>query len=377
MSCRGRRDDPEKVEALRNWPVPKNIKEVRQFLGFAGYYRRFVKNYSRIIRPINNLLIGHPTNQKTKKNRSSVPWEWNADQQDAFDTLIEKLTSPPVLAYADYSKPFVLHTDASGDGLGAVLYQEQDGIEHVIAYASRSLRNSEKNYPTHKLEFLALKWAVTEKFHDLLYGNKFEVKTDNNPLTYVLKSAKLDATGHRWIAALGNYDFHITYRTGKSNVDADALSRLPAVQTSEVFSDAVKAICQACQMDIPLVECNAVIHPDHVSEVIPTDEVTDIGQSPDWKLEQTMDPISAGFVISFRVVIVRRDKKLSGNPQRCRSTSVTGTDYFLKMESCIDCITPRMKTFASSSWPVLIETLFSELYIATWVIKVVTERYHC
>ena len=113
----------------------------------------------------------------------------------------EKLSTPPVLAYADFKLPFLLHTDASVDGLGAVLYQVQDGIERVIAYASRGLRNSERNYPAHKLEFLCLKWAVTEKFHDYLYGNQFTIVTDNNPLTYVLSSAKLDATGHRWLAA--------------------------------------------------------------------------------------------------------------------------------------------------------------------------------
>ena len=96
----------------------------------------------------------------------------------------------------------MLNIDASGDGLGAVLYQEQDGIEHVIAYASRCLRASECNYPAYKLEFLALKWAVCYKFHDNLFGNKFTVRTDNNPLTYVLTTAKLDATGHRWLAAL-------------------------------------------------------------------------------------------------------------------------------------------------------------------------------
>ena len=90
----------------------------------------------------------------------------------------------------------MLHTDASGEGLGAVLHQQQDGVNRVISYASRSLSKAEKNYPVHKLEFLALKWAVTEKFHDYLYGNEFTVMTDNNPLTYVLSSAKLDATGH-------------------------------------------------------------------------------------------------------------------------------------------------------------------------------------
>ena len=113
------------------------------------------------------------------------------------------------------------------DGLGAVLYQkDESGQVRVIAYASRSLSKSEKNYAAHRLEFLALKCAITEKFRDYLYGGTFEVFTDNNPLTYILTSAKLDATTQRWIASLVSFNFSISYRSGKSNVDADSLSRI-------------------------------------------------------------------------------------------------------------------------------------------------------
>ena len=104
--------------------------------------------------------------------------------------------------------PFIVHTDASSLGLGAVLYQRQEGKERVIAYASRGLKPSERNFPAHRREFLALKWAVTHKFHDYLYGNSFEVVTDNNPLTYILSKAKLDATSHRWVSALALLRFH-------------------------------------------------------------------------------------------------------------------------------------------------------------------------
>ena len=153
--------------------------------------------------------------------------KWGQEQQESFERLRALCTAAPVLAYADYTKPFILHTDASGDGLGAVLYQEQEGIERPIAFASRSLSPSECNYPAHKLEFLALKWAVTEKFHDYLYGGlEFQVRTDNNPLTYILSSAKLDATGHRWVSELANYKFTLVYRAGRLNKDADALSRI-------------------------------------------------------------------------------------------------------------------------------------------------------
>ena len=130
------------------------------------------------------------------------------------------------MAYADFKYPFILHTDASGDGLGAELYQNQDDQRRVIAYASRSLIKSERNYPVHKLEFLTLKWAITDKFHEYMYVAEFQVFTDNNPLTYVLKTAKLDATGQRWVDTLSNYTFSTIYRPGKANRDADALSRI-------------------------------------------------------------------------------------------------------------------------------------------------------
>ena len=108
-------------------------------------------------------------------------WEWSESQQEAFTKLVEILTSPPVLAYPDFKKPFVLRTDASKLGLGAVLVQEQDGHMRVIGFASRSLNKGEANYSTYKLEFLALKWAITRKFHHYLYGNHFTVMTDHNP----------------------------------------------------------------------------------------------------------------------------------------------------------------------------------------------------
>ena len=161
-----------------------------------------------------------------KKKHSKVDW---TDQcQTAFELLKETCTNTPVLAYANYKNPFRLNMDASEKGLGAVLYQQQnDETFRVIAYASRTLSKSERNYDTHKLEFLALKWSVTQRFHEYLYGGTFEVYTDNNPLTYVLTSAKLDAMGQRWIASLANYDFKIFYQSGHLNVDADSLSRIP------------------------------------------------------------------------------------------------------------------------------------------------------
>ena len=113
----------------------------------------------------------------------------------------------------------------------------------VIAYASWSLTKSKRNYPVHKLEFLALKWAITHKFHEYLYGSQFQVYTDNNPLTYVLTTAKLDATGHRWVVALSNYTFSIIYKPGKGHKDAHALSHITWPEAVEVNSQTVHAVC--------------------------------------------------------------------------------------------------------------------------------------
>lgn len=257
VSSEGVGTDPEKISKVINWPTPRNPEEVRKFIGSAGYFRRFIQNFSQISKPLTELF---PSTSKCKKKRTIKEWIWDEKQQTAFNLLKEKLSTAPVLSYPDFEKTFELHTDASGIGLGAVLYQEHDNLKKVISFASRGLSKSEKNYPAHKLEFLALKWAVVDKFHDYLYGNTFTVLTDNNPLTYVLSSATLDATGHRWLAALGTYDFDIKYRPGIHNKDADALSRMP------MSIDAVKSVCN--KIDIAYIESFGV--PDTV-ELLRTD----------------------------------------------------------------------------------------------------------
>ncbi|RXN19590.1 Retrovirus-related Pol polyprotein from transposon 412 [Labeo rohita] len=242
VSRDGVRTDPEKISALKTWPVPQTLRELKSFLGFAGYYRRFVKGYSSIVKPLHSLTSGYPpfhkkskakpTDTRQKTNQYHDPKEpfggrWTPDCQQAFEAVIQSLTTAPVLAFADPQRPYILHTDASTTGLGAVLYQEQEGQLRVIGYASRGLSRSESRYPAHKLEFLALKWSVTEKFSDYLYGNHFTVVTDSNPLTYILTSAKLDATSYRWLAALSTFSFKLLYRPGRQNGDADGLSRRP------------------------------------------------------------------------------------------------------------------------------------------------------
>ena len=217
--------------------TPTTVTDVRSFLGFTNHYQRFIKGYAKVANPLNALVLGDNANKK----RAAVNWTDNC--QRAFEKLKNLCTDSPILAYANYKKPFQLQTDAIDLGLGAVLNQKSDdGQQRVIAHASLSLSHTEQNYPTHKLEFLALKWAVTDRFYEYLYGGQFDVYTDNNLLTYILKSAKLDATGQRWVASLTNYNFRIFYKTGKTNVEADALSRIPRPKYQVIDTAAVKAI---------------------------------------------------------------------------------------------------------------------------------------
>ena len=242
VSEKGYRADPKDTEALEKFrEPPKNIGELRSLLGFFGYYRTFVKDFAKIMKPLYDLLKeeGGQKVKSSDKNRKTAKKKghsynakkticWNSDLQSIVDWMIDYMKSPDMIAYPDFNQPFFMTCDACNDGLGAVLYQRQNGVSRVISYASRTLTNAERNYHLHsgKLEFLALKWAICEKFSDYLkYGPCFTVYTDNNPLTYVLSTAKLNAVGLRWVAELSDFNFITKYRPGKVNVDSDYLSR--------------------------------------------------------------------------------------------------------------------------------------------------------
>ena len=226
------RPDPDKIATVKEWPHPQTIKDVKSFLGFAGFYRRFIPNFSKLAKPLNDLTLGYLPSKSKAKSKTSLTLNtnitslWTGVQEDSFKTLIDMLTSDLVITLADRTKPFFLHCDASGFGIGAILYQEVNGVSKVISYASRGLNKSESNYPAHKREFLALKWAMCDKFKDYLLGAHTTVVTDNNPLCYIMKNAKLDATSHRWLSSLSMFDFDLKYKKGTTHVDADTLSRL-------------------------------------------------------------------------------------------------------------------------------------------------------
>ena len=204
--------DPEKVEQARTWPIPENRTEVKSFLGLASYYRRFVPDFSTIAQPLYKL-----TEAKSE-------FVWTGECQLAFDSLKSSLTSSGVLAYPTREGKFVLDTDASDHGIGAVLSQLQDGMERPIAFASRTLSKSERNYCVTRRELLAIVEFVKQHRH-YLQGTRFCIRTDHSPLRSVIKAKDPEGQLARWIEFLSTFDFEIQHRPGQRHQNADALSR--------------------------------------------------------------------------------------------------------------------------------------------------------
>ena len=201
LSADGVLPNLEKVAKIKDWPVPKAPKEVHSFVGLASYYHRFIPNFAKFAGPLHAPIVPASFKQKIRKGemkKSDLPeFQWIPACQEGFNQLKKALTEALVLAYLDYSKLFILETDASLKGLGAVLSQKGDDNKvSIIAYASRSLPPSEKSmhdYSSAKIELMALKWSVCDKFKNYLLGSKFTVFMDNNPLCYI-KSSKLGVT---------------------------------------------------------------------------------------------------------------------------------------------------------------------------------------
>ena len=246
VTSEGVRMDPGKVEKIRTWPRPQNGKDVSSFLGLASYYRRFIDGFSSIAAPL------HQVAEKGKGSKTK--FVWGQAQEEAFEILKSQLTSTPVLTYPKFDEEFIVEVDASKKGLGACLLQKgEDGKVHPIAYASRSLRGAERNYSdfsSFKIELLALKWAITEKFAPYLMSSHCIVLTDHNPLAH-LSTAKLGATESRWVAQLAPFDFEVRYRTGRSNKCADALSRRPNDMPQEEVTAAVSEVMDSIEIPQP------------------------------------------------------------------------------------------------------------------------------
>jgi hypothetical protein len=207
LSAKGIAVDPSKVQDILEWKQPPTVHQVRSFLGLAEYYRRFILDFSKIVKPIMGLL------------KNDIKFDWSSKCNEAFEQLKVLLTTAPVLAQPDIEKPFDVYCDASGSGLRCVLMQEG----RVIAYASRQLRRHEEHYPTHDLELVAVVHALKIWRHYLL-GNTCHLYTDHKSLKYIFTQLELNMRQRRWLELIKNYDLEIHYHPGKANVVADALS---------------------------------------------------------------------------------------------------------------------------------------------------------
>ena len=199
--------------------MPRNAKEVRRFLGLCTYYRRFIRSFPDVARPLHEL---------TEKGQS---FEWTKACEESFEQLKDALVSAPVLAYPRTTEPFLLDTDASNVGVGAVLSQVHDGEEKVIAYYSHALSRPERNYCTTRRELLVVVRAI-ENFHPYLYGRPFTVRTDHASLQWLLTFKNPEGQMARWLEKLQTYVFRIKYRAGKGHQNADVLSRRPCFEAN-------------------------------------------------------------------------------------------------------------------------------------------------
>ena len=305
VSKRGVHPSEKNLEAITQCPPPDTYMKVKSFVGLIGHYRHFIKGFANITAPLYDLTSGK------NKDKNSEHLDLPPEAREAFDRLKAACLQAPILAFPNSGKPFLLERDASGKGLGAVLSQKQsNGRYHPIAYASCIMTETEQRYHSNKQEFLALKWAVTEQFHEYLspYGknrNEFVVRTDNNPLTYIFSSANLDAAGQRWVAQLASYNFALEYQKGKDNTVADFLSRLddrlplgevqdylnkiPYPGVKAVLDNAITPLTDRAQQGVRP-------NPDNQKA---SQEVT-VGARParlattnitNWKLEQQEDPV--------------------------------------------------------------------------------------
>ena len=295
------------LESIAQCPPPDTYTytKVKSFVGLVGHYRHFIKGFAKIAAPLYDLTSGN------NKDKKSEHVDLSPEACEAFDRLKAACLQVPILSFPDFTKPFLLETDTSGTGLGAVLSQKQaDGQYHLIAYTNCVMNETEQRYHSNKQEFLALKWAVTEQFHKYLspYGknrNEFVVHTDNNPLTYIFSSANLDAAGQRWVARLASYNFSLEYQKGKDNMVANFLNRmnecLPEEEVQEylnqiphpgvkaVLNNAITPIEEHAEQGVrPMPDCkkdSQEVTVEARPARLATTNVTD------WKQEQKEDPV--------------------------------------------------------------------------------------
>ena len=311
VSQKGVLPSKKNLESIAQCLPPDTYTKVKSFVGLVGHYRCFIKGFAKIAAPLYDLTSGE----------KSEHVDLSPEALETFDRLKAACLQASILAFLDFDKPFLLEMDISGKGLGAVLSQKQaDEWYHPITYASRVMNKTEQRYHSNKQEFLALRWVVTEQFHEYLspYGknrNEFVVRTNNNLLTYIFSSANLDAAGQCWVACLTSYNFSLEYQKGKDNTIANFLSQmnkcLPEEEVQEylnkipypgvkaVLDNAIIPIKERAEQGVQLTpDCQDVCQEEMVEARLARLATTNV---TDWKQEQKEDPVLYQVVKHLRV----------------------------------------------------------------------------
>lgn len=250
----GIKPNPDKITAIEKYPIPETTKQIKQFLGLIGYYRKFIPNFARITKPLTNCL---------KKGKKIT---LDSDYVNAFNKCKTLLTNDPILQYPDFTRDFLLTTDASNVAIGAVLSQGPIGSDKPVSFASRTLNDSEVNYSTIEKELLAIVWA-TKYFRPYLFGRKFKILTDHKPLQWMMNLKEPNSRLTRWRLKLSEYDFTVMYKKGKCNTNADALSRI------EIHNEEISSVIANCSEKPPSLLSNSETETVHTSHENPILEV--------------------------------------------------------------------------------------------------------
>ena len=317
---------PDKTEKIRDYPIPVNKKQLLRFLGMAGYYRPFIKDYAKLSEPLCRLT------------RQSEEYFWGPDQERSFNMLKTALTTAPILSFPDYSKEFVVATDASDVGIGGVLMQKGTLRHMPIAYASRILNNAERNYSVTEREALAVVWTL-KKFRDIILGYRVKVLTDHAPVTSLFKNRNLHGKLARWFTTLQEFEPSIAHIPGKYNTIADALSRLEEPSAGCIF------VLQTVDLDMELVKVEQAkdeffggilktLNETSQSEGIPGNKDYELLEDILYKVRDA--DLGNKYCLCIPASLVKRllfllhDHPLSGHPGRERMTCMARQNYFWK-----------------------------------------------
>ena len=302
VSAQGISTEDSKTQCIVEWPQPKNIKEVRQFTGLCAYYRRYVKNFSQIARPLHKL---------TEKER---PFLWTEECTKAFNDLKRALTSSPILAYPIPGVEYILDTDASAEALGSVLSQVQDGHERVICYYSRTFNKPERNYCVTRKELLAIVDSV-KHFHQYLYGSKCTVRTDHGSLAWLMRFSNPESQLARWIETLSMYDITIKYRPGRMNANADGLSRIPCDMCHYCSKQEDLSAQRAAKKTISHESCRKMTLRSNTQTVEENDTLEENPQGSSWITMKTPQDLRDGQLNDSIIRIVLGWKESDSKPK--------------------------------------------------------------